>query len=53
MPRRHHRCNLCGKDFDEEAQLREHMERRHPKEDYHWWIVAEDPEKGLQFWDEQ
>jgi hypothetical protein len=53
MVKRHHRCNLCGKEFDTEKQLRDHLERRHPKEDYHWWVVAEDPEEGLRFWGSQ
>jgi hypothetical protein len=53
MVKRHHRCNLCGKEFDTEKQLRDHLKRRHPKEDYHWWVVAEDPEEGLRFWDTQ
>jgi len=48
-PKRHHRCNLCGRDFEDGQQLREHVERRHPKKDYHWWVVVEDPERGLQF----
>ena len=45
----HHRCNLCGDDFDTGDRLREHVERRHPKEDVHWWVVAEDPAKELRF----
>ncbi|USZ72222.1 hypothetical protein [Natronosalvus halobius] len=45
----HHRCNLCGDDFDTGEQLREHVERRHPKRDVHWWVVAEDPAKELRF----
>lgn len=48
-PKRHHRCNLCGKDFETGAELETHVERRHPKADLHWWVVVEDPEKGLQF----
>lgn len=44
MPhKKHHRCNLCGKDFEGGDQLEEHVERRHPKKDVHWWVVAEDP----------
>ncbi|MFC4548743.1 MULTISPECIES: C2H2-type zinc finger protein [Halorussus] len=44
MPhKRHHRCNLCGKDFDSGDDLEAHVERRHPKRDVHWWVVAEDP----------
>ena len=44
MPRdRHHRWNLCGKDFPTEKDLEEHVERRHPTEDIHWWVVAENP----------
>ncbi|MCT9097904.1 C2H2-type zinc finger protein [Haloarchaeobius sp. HME9146] len=45
----HNRCNICGKDFDEGGSLKEHVERRHPKADVHWWMVAENPEKELQF----
>lgn len=48
-PKRHHRCNLCGRDFDAEAALKEHVERRHPKADIHWWVVAEDPGRDLKF----
>ncbi|WP_276280402.1 hypothetical protein [Halorussus caseinilyticus] len=44
MPhKKHHRCNRCGKDFETGRELEEHVERRHPKEDLHWWVVAEDP----------
>ena len=46
---RHHRYNLCGKDFPTEHDLEEHIERRHPKEDVHWWVVAETPERDLRF----
>ncbi|SEH18122.1 hypothetical protein SAMN04487967_3654 [Natronorubrum sediminis] len=46
---RHHRCNLCGSDFDTGEQLCEHVERRHPKKDVHWWVVAEDPAKELRY----
>lgn len=42
-PKRHHRCNLCGRDFESGEQLRDHLERRHPERDVHWWVVAEDP----------
>ena len=50
MPRdRHHRCNLCGKDFPTGDALEEHVERRHPKADVHWWVVAEDPARDLRF----
>ncbi|WP_254526073.1 hypothetical protein [Natrinema caseinilyticum] len=45
----HHRCNLCGKDFDTGERLRDHVERRHPKKDVNWWVVAEDPAKDLRF----
>lgn len=41
MPR-HHRCNICGRDFEDDGEaLKEHVERRHPKEDVRWWVVAE------------
>ncbi|WP_276299195.1 hypothetical protein [Halorussus lipolyticus] len=44
MPhKKHHRCNLCGTDFETGDDLEEHVERRHPKKDVHWWVVAEDP----------
>lgn len=49
MTNRHHRCNLCGRDFDTGDQLREHVEKRHPKEEVRWWVVAEDPAKDLKF----
>jgi len=50
MPsKRHHRCNLCGKDFETGEALEEHIERRHPKEDLHWWVVAEEPDRTLKF----
>lgn len=39
----HHRCNLCGRDFEAGEDLREHVKRRHPDRDVHWWMVAEDP----------
>lgn len=48
-PKRHHRCNLCGRDFDTESALNDHVERRHPKEDVHWWVVVEDPARDLRF----
>jgi len=41
VAKRHHRCNLCGKDFDSGEALRDHLERRHPEEDIHLWEVAE------------
>ena len=44
MANHHYRCNLCGRDFDEHEQLKDHTERRHPKADLHWWVVAEEPE---------
>ena len=47
-----HRCNLCGRDFDTGGQLREHVERQHPKRDVQWWVVAEDPDRDLQFFGE-
>ena len=45
----HHRCNLCGKDFETGEELRDHVDRRHPTADVHWWVVAEEPERGLKF----
>jgi hypothetical protein len=50
MVKRHHRCNLCGRDVQSESDLRDHVETRHPKQDYHWWVVAEDPDADLPFW---
>lgn len=52
VPRHQHfRCNLCGKDgFTDRADLESHVERRHPKADVHWWVVAEDS-STLQFED--
>jgi hypothetical protein len=47
--KRHHRCNLCGKDFESGDRLRDHVDRRHPKRDLHWWVVVEDPGRDLQF----
>lgn len=45
MPRkRHHRCNLCGRDFEGGDELRDHVERRHPKRDVRWWVVVEEPD---------
>lgn len=41
MPR-HHRCNLCGRDFEDGEDLKAHVKRRHPKADVHWWVVAEE-----------
>ncbi|WP_191967136.1 MULTISPECIES: hypothetical protein [Haloferax] len=49
MANRHHRCNLCGKDFDAGDQLKDHVKRRHPKDDVRWWVVVEDPTKDLKF----
>lgn len=49
VSKRHHRCNLCGKDFETGQGLRDHVERRHPKADVHWWVVAEDPARDLRF----
>lgn len=46
---RHHRGNLCERDFETGEQLEPHVERRHPKADVRWWVVAENPEKDLQF----
>jgi hypothetical protein len=45
----HHRCNLCGRDFETGAELEDHVERRHPKADVRWWMVAEEPDKDLRF----
>lgn len=39
----HHRCNLCGRDFENGAELQAHVRRRHPREDVRWWMVVEDP----------
>lgn len=47
--KRHHRCNLCGKDFETGEELRDHVHRRHPKADVHWWVVAEEPDRDLKF----
>jgi len=47
--KRHHRCNLCGKDFETGEELDDHVERRHPKTDVHWWVVAEEPGRDLRF----
>jgi len=49
VSQQHHRCNLCGRDFETGEQLKDHIERRHPKEDVHWWVVAETPERDLRF----
>ncbi|WP_410766935.1 hypothetical protein [Haloferax sp. DFSO60] len=49
MAKRHHRCNLCGKDFDTGDQLNRHVEMRHPKDDVRWWVVVEDPARDLKF----
>ena len=50
MPsKRHHRCNLCGRDFDTGQDLETHVRTRHPKADVRWWVVAEDPAKELRF----
>lgn len=49
MPKQHHRCNLCGRDFETGEALRDHVERRHPKADVRWWVVAERPERDLKF----
>lgn len=44
MPhKKHHRCNVCGTDFEDGGELRDHVERRHPKRDVRWWVVVEDP----------
>lgn len=44
MPReKRHRFNLCGTDFETQADLEGHVERRHPKRDVRWWVVVEDP----------
>jgi hypothetical protein len=49
VSQQHHRCNLCGRDFETGEELKDHIERRHPKEDVHWWVVAETPERDLRF----
>jgi hypothetical protein len=49
VPKRHHRRNLCGTDFETGGELEAHVERRHPKAAVHWWVVAEDPERDLRF----
>lgn len=49
VSKRHHRCNLCGKDFETGDELKDHIERRHPKADVHWWVVAEEPDRDLRF----
>lgn len=40
--KRHHRCNLCGRDFESGHELQLHVDRRHPKDDPHWWVVVEE-----------
>jgi len=45
----HHRCNICGDDYETGALLREHVERSHPSVDVTWWIVAESPESVPRF----
>jgi len=45
----HHRCDLRGRGFGGGERRREHVERRHPKKDVHWWAVVEDPARDLQF----
>jgi hypothetical protein len=47
VTKRYHRCNLCGKDFETGGGLEGYVERRHPKADVHWWVVAEDPARDL------
>jgi hypothetical protein len=41
----HHRCDFCGDDFGSRKKLEEHVERRHPDKDVHWWVVAEDTDE--------
>jgi hypothetical protein len=45
----HHRCNICGDDYETGALLREHIERSHSSVDVTWWIVAESPESVPRF----
>ncbi|MFC6764741.1 hypothetical protein [Natrinema soli] len=45
----HHRCNICGDDYETGALLREHVERSHSSVDVTWWIVAESPESVPRF----
>jgi hypothetical protein len=47
--KRHHRCNLCGSDFETGAALDDHVERRHPREEVRWWVVVERPDRDLNF----
>lgn len=49
VSKRHHRCNLCGTDFETGRELRDHVERRHPTRDLHWWVVVEEPDRDLAF----
>lgn len=49
VTKRHNRCNLCGRDFETPDELSDHVERRHPKADVHWWVVAEDAGRDLAF----
>lgn len=45
----HHRCNICGDDYETGTLLRDHVERSHPSVDVNWWIVAEPPGSVPQF----
>ncbi len=46
---RHHRCNLCGRGAETGKQVEDDVDRRNPKEDLYWWVVAEDSTRDLRF----
>ncbi|MFC7202229.1 hypothetical protein ACFQJC_01775 [Haloferax namakaokahaiae] len=44
-----HRPNACGRDFDSVEQFRHHVERRHPRTGWRWWVAVEGPARDLKF----
>mgnify|MGYP006876428746 CR=1 FL=1 len=47
--RRYGKKMVVVEGFETGSDLEDHVERRHPKEDVRWWMVAERPNEELQF----
>lgn len=44
MATKRFRCVQCGRDFSTGLLLRDHLKRRHIREDVRWWMGVENPE---------
>ena len=37
----HYYCNICGQEFETGLLLGEHLDRKHPEAQLHWWIQSD------------